>query len=170
VLVVAGVVVGEDVVVGVVVVCVGVVGVVSVWVVGIVGVVSVGVDGVCGLVVWHWLRASALVSDTPSERFLRSATLTDVGRFEISFDRFCVALVTPVQSPLASAEDTELSWSLMPEACPPESRPEPPPQATTNEAANPRTPARIARGARRIRRVTLETRPVGIPLARVHWP
>ncbi|HEY1511507.1 MAG TPA: hypothetical protein VGF93_21035 [Solirubrobacteraceae bacterium] len=163
------VVVVDGVVVVVVFVFVGVVAVVWVCVV-VVSVVSVWVLVVCCDFVWHWLRASALVRDTPSVRLARSVGLTDDGRFETSFDRFCVALMTPVQSPLTSAEDTESSWSLIPDACPPESRPEPPPQATTNEAANPRTPARIARGACRIRPVTLETRPVGIPLGGVHWP
>jgi hypothetical protein len=148
--VVAGVVLVLVGVVGVVFVWVGVVGVVFVWVsvvvVWVVVVVSVCVVGV-GCTFAHCRRASWAIVETPWVRLLRSVELIDEGRFTTSSASRLVALETSPQFLLASAEDTESSWLLSEDASLLESRPEPPPQATTNAAANPSAPARTARDA-----------------------
>jgi hypothetical protein len=148
--VVAGVVLVLVGVVGVVFVWVGVVGVVFVWVsvvvVWVVVVVSVWVVGV-GCTFAHWRRASWAIVETPWVRLLRSVELIDEGRFTTSSASRLVALDTSPQFLLASAEDTESSWLLSEDASLLESRPELPPQATTNAAANPSAPARTARDA-----------------------
>jgi hypothetical protein len=148
--VVAGVVVVLVGVVGVVFVLVGVVGVVfvcvSVVVVSVVGVVFVCVVGV-GCTFAHCRRASWAIVDTPWVRLFRSVELIDAGRFTTSSASRLVALETSPQFLLASAEDTESSWLLSEDASLLESRPELPPQATTNAAANPSAPARTARDA-----------------------
>jgi hypothetical protein len=148
--VVAGVVVVLVGVVGVVFVLVGVVGVVfvcvSVVVVSVVGVVFVCVVG-DGCTFAHCRRASWAIVDTPWVRLFRSVELIDAGRFTTSSASRLVALETSPQFLLASAEDTESSWLLSEDASLLESRPELPPQATTNAAANPSAPARTARDA-----------------------
>jgi hypothetical protein len=147
--VVAGVVFVLVGVVGVVLVLVGVVGVVAVWV--CVVVVSVGVVSVCvvgvGCTLAHWRRASWAIVETPWVRLFRSVELIDDGRLTTSSASWLVALETSPQFLLASAEDTESSWLLSEDASLLESRPELPPQATTNAAANPSAPARTARDA-----------------------
>jgi hypothetical protein len=85
--------------------------------------------------------------DTPWVRLLRSVELSDPGRFTTASASWLVALETSPQFLLWSAEDTESSWLLRLDASLLESRPEPPPQATTNAAANPSAPARTARDA-----------------------
>jgi hypothetical protein len=80
-------------------------------------------------------------------RLFRSVELIDAGRFTTSSASRLVALETSPQFLLASAEDTESSWLLSEDASLLESRPELPPQATTNAAANPSAPARTARDA-----------------------
>ncbi len=121
-----------------VVVCVGVV------VVGAVGVV--GVVGVLGTFA-HCRRASWAIVETPWVRLFRSVELIDEGRLMTSSASLLVAFETSPQFWLASAEDTESSWLFSEDASLLESRPEPPPQATTNAAANPSAPARTARDA-----------------------
>jgi hypothetical protein len=137
-------------VVGVVLVFVGVVGVVFVWVcvvvVSVVGVVFVCVVG-GGCTFAHCRRASWAIVETPWVRLLRSVELIDPGRLTTSSASRLVALDASPQFFLASAEDTESSWLFSADASLLESRPEPPPQATTNAAANPSAPARIARDA-----------------------
>ncbi|MGZ4223981.1 MAG: hypothetical protein ACXVR0_11920 [Solirubrobacteraceae bacterium] len=150
-LVVAGLVVvfvGVVGVVGVVVVLVGVVGVVVVCV-GVVVVGAVGVVGVVGVLgtFAHCRRASWAIVETPWVRLFRSVELIDEGRLMTSSASLLVAFETSPQFWLASAEDTESSWLFSEDASLPESRPEPPPQATTNAAANPSAPARTARDA-----------------------
>jgi hypothetical protein len=150
VLVVAGVVVVFDGVEGVVVVWVGVEGVVVVWVcvvvVVAVVVVFVCVIGVLGTFA-HCLRASWAIVETPWVRLSRSVELIDAGRCTTSSASWPVALETSPQFLLASAEETESSWLLSVDDWLLESRPEPPPQATTNAAANPSAPARTTRDA-----------------------
>jgi hypothetical protein len=149
VLVVAGVVVVFVGVDGVVVVFVGVDGVVFVGVDGVVAVDVVGVVFVLGPVlrVWHCARASCPMVETPWVRLLRSVELTEGGRFTTAFASPLVAFETSPQFPWAIAEETASSWLLRVEPWSAESSPEPPPQATTIEAAKPSTPARTARGA-----------------------
>jgi hypothetical protein len=146
--VVAGVVVVLVGVVGVVVVLVGVVGVVSVCVCVVV-VATVGVVGAVGVLgtFAHWRRASWAIVETPCVRLFRSVESIDDGRFTTSSASRLVALETSPQFLLTSAEDTESSWLLSEDPSLLESRPELPPQATTNAAATPSAPARTARDA-----------------------
>ncbi len=167
-----GVVVLVVVVVGGVVVVVVVVGVVVEVVVVGVDVVVVVVVEVLVLVVAAFvvtggvLQAVAASSPTVLAPWLRlAANVPSIP------DRFATSLLNVVDAwaacahwPAATAEEIEprslfkvLAWSL-------ESSPPVLPQAASTETANPSVPARTARGALRIRGVTLEGGPVALAL------
>jgi hypothetical protein len=135
VVVVVGV-VGVDLVVGVVV------GVVVVVVVGVVVVVVGAVD-----VAWsrQSLTASRAIVLAPWVRFRRSVGLTVAGSVCTSRFSAALAFAAAPQLPEETAELISSAWPLSAIDWSPESSPEPPPQATTNEAAKPSPPARIAR-------------------------
>jgi hypothetical protein len=114
---------------------------------------------------WHSETAWSASLETPSFRLVVSERLTVGGRFAASFRSDAAAFSAAAQLPDWTAVDTEsrAAWRLF--AWSPESRPAPPPQATRDEAARPSPPARSARGAKRIRGVTLEARSVAVALA-----
>jgi hypothetical protein len=102
------------------------------------------VDAVCG---WQSLWASWAIVLAPWLRLLRRVELTVAGRVWTSPERTALALTAAPQLPDWTADETASAWLLKALDWSPESRPEPPPQATTNDAANPSPPARMARGA-----------------------
>ena len=113
--------------------------------VSVVGVVSVWVCVSAGR---HSRRASwATVRSALAAGCCAASALTELGRLATALASSVVALDAPLQLPEDSSEETWSSWPLSVFAWSPESRPEPPPQATTNAAANPSPPARIARCA-----------------------
>jgi hypothetical protein len=78
---------------------------------------------------------------------LRRVELIVTGRVCTSPERTELALTAAPQLPDWTAEETASAWLLRAPDWSPESRPELPPQATTNDAANPSPAARMARGA-----------------------
>ncbi len=91
------------------------------------------------------LDASALTVAAPWPRFSIRVVLTLDPSAPTSFENCCAAPAAPEQSPAEIADEIELSWALRLLAWFEESRPLPPPQATTNAIAKPRLPARNAR-------------------------
>jgi hypothetical protein len=156
----------DEVVVEVVVVGV----VVDVLVVGVVVLVLVEDDAVVGsdgvlAACWRQSRwASFAIVVAPWLRLLRKVGLIVTGRFWTSWFRDTLALIAAPQLPDCTAALTSLPWPLSESDWSPESRPAPPPQAATHETAKPSPPARMARGAKRIRGLTLEGRAVGFGL------
>jgi hypothetical protein len=73
--------------------------------------------------------------------------LTVTGSVWTSPLRTELALSAAPQLPECTADEIRSAWVLSAFDWSPESRPEPPPQATTKEAAKPSPPARMARGA-----------------------
>ncbi len=147
----------EVVVVGVVVDVV-VVGVVVVVVVVVVLLLLLGDDVVVGIdcVVVATCRrqsvcASFAIVTAPWSRFLRNVGLIEIGRFWTSRFSAALALTAAPQLPDCTAALISLPWPLSDRDWSAESRPAPPPQAATHEAAKPSPPARMARGAKRIR-------------------
>jgi hypothetical protein len=107
----------------------------------------VGVDVAVEICSRQVFRASSAIVLAPWLRFCRNVGLTLTGRVWTSLFNEALALRAAAQLPDCTADEI---WS----ACPlsaidslPESRPELPPQATTNEAANPSAQAKMARGA-----------------------
>jgi hypothetical protein len=82
--------------------------------------------------------------------------LTDGGRFTTALLKVVMSVATASHWPALTSDEIWSSWLLRLSAWSDESRPEPPPQATRNETAKPSPPARSARGAKPIRRLTLE--------------
>ncbi len=125
------------------------------------------VAGVGVVVAWcrrQSLAASCAIVEAPWLRLPRSVGLSVAGRFWTSLPRAALALTAAPQSPDSTAELISFPWPLSAIDWSPESRPALPPQAATHETAKPSPPARMARGAYRMRDPTLEGRPVGIPL------
>jgi hypothetical protein len=107
----------------------------------------VGVEAVDTACWRQSLPASWAIVPAPWLRLLRRVGLTVTGRVWTSRLRAALAFRAAAQFPESTAEEI---WS----ACPlraidwlPASRPDPPPQAATNETAKPSPPARMARGA-----------------------
>jgi len=148
------------------------------------GLTDVGAEIVVGaaivpalLVTGQSCAASSPIVLAPWLRSAWSWALTDRGKFATSLLKVVAALAASAQSPAATADETEFRSPLKLFAWSAESRPEPPPQAASRAMAKPRTPARIARGAWRIRGLTLEARAVarasgshGRLRTRPHWP
>jgi hypothetical protein len=107
----------------------------------------VGVDAVEDVCCRQFLRASRAIVLAPWVRFLRSVGLMVTGRVWTSRFSATLALTAAPQFPDPTAELIWSAWPLSAIDCSPESRPEPPPQATRNETAKPSPPARMARGA-----------------------
>jgi hypothetical protein len=158
-----------------------VVGVVVVVVVVVVGVVVVDVlledDVVVGIdcVVVPACRrqsvcASFAIVTAPWLRLLRNVGLIEIGRFWTSRFSAALALTAAPQLPDCTAALISLPWPLSDRDWSADSRPAPPPQAATHEAAKPSPPARMARGAKRIRGLTLEGQAVGVGLDPPYWP
>lgn len=99
-------------------------------------------------------------------RLLRTVPLTELGRFSTRDFSATVSDCAALQSCWFSAL---LIWprsALSDDACWPESSPEELPQAATETASGAINPAKRARGAERIRALTLEAPAVGVALAR----
>ena len=160
---VVDVVVVEVVVVGVVVEVV--VDGVLVLVLALVDGVVDGVDCVLAVCCRHSRRASFAIVVAPWLRLLRRVGLIVTGRFWTSWFRAALALTAAPQLPDCTAALISLPWPLSESDWSPESRPAPPPQAATHETAKPSPPARMARGAKRMRGLTLEGQQVGFRLA-----
>jgi hypothetical protein len=109
--------------------------------------------------------ASRWIVLAPWLRFEISVELTEGGRLATAFAKLDAAVPAAPHWPAPTAAETESSWLFRVFAWSLESRPEPPPQATSNATAKPSPAARSARGAWRIRERRLEARPVGFPLA-----
>jgi hypothetical protein len=95
--------------------------------------------------------ASFAIVTAPWSRFLRNVGLIEIGRFWTSRFSAALALTAAPQLPDCTAALISLPWPLSDRDWSAESRPAPPPQAATHEAAKPSPPARMARGAKRIR-------------------
>jgi hypothetical protein len=94
--------------------------------------------------------ASALSVLAPWPRLRARVELTVDGRAATWLWNDAAAPRAVPHCPAVTAEETELSRALRSAACWLESRPAPLPQATTKATANPRLPARNARGFRLI--------------------
>jgi hypothetical protein len=95
---------------------------------------------------------------------LRKVELTDGGRSATRLLKVVTAFAAAMHWPELTAEATVASWLFRFEASDDDSSPEPLPQAARSETAKPSPPATSARGAWRIRGVTLDTRAVSFPL------
>lgn len=95
----------------------------------------------------------------PWRRLACKVPLTLDGRAATASVNLCTAPLAAAQSPERTAASTLASWPLSESAWWPESRPALLPQAASESAATPIRPATIARGARPIRSLTLETAP-----------
>jgi hypothetical protein len=149
--------------VGVVVVLVEVVDdvlllVVLVFVVGVVDVLLVELEP------WQSTAASWLTVEAPCARFWASVVLIVEGRLATESENERAATLAAPQWNEATAEDRVFSWLLRSAAWFPDSRPLPPPQATTNDTAKPSPPARNARDPLPIRYLTLEAMTVAFLL------
>jgi hypothetical protein len=141
----------------------------------VVGVVVVLVDGVLVVVALvvvlvlvvcvQSLAASWATRDTPLARLLRRLALTEAGRSATELLRLSLASEAARQLWLSTALEIWSSWLFSVLASPAGSSPELLPQAARMEMAKPSPPERSARGAWRIRDLTLETPAVGFSLA-----
>jgi hypothetical protein len=118
---------------------------------------------------WHCCVASCLIVLAPWLRSRCSVELIVDGRFATPLVSALAALDAAPHCPEATAEEIESSCAFNVLDWSDESRPEPPPQAARKAVARPRPPARSARGAWRIRGVTLEALAVAVRLG-AHWP
>jgi hypothetical protein len=98
-------------------------------------------------VVWQSCAASAATVLAPWSRLRRSVGLRVACRFATSLPKPATALLAAPHCPESTADETASSRLLRFEDSPPVSRFAPPPQATRKATANPRPPARSARGA-----------------------
>jgi hypothetical protein len=107
---------------------------------------DVVLDDVVGVVeqstVASWLMVAA-----PCRRLLIRAEATDGGRPSIAPLKFPAAVLAEPHCMESTAARTWSSWELRLMDWSVESRPPPPPQATSNDVASPSPPARSARGA-----------------------
>jgi hypothetical protein len=126
---------------------VGVVVVVVVVVLVLVLLADVELEAAVALVLelWQSLAARSPTVAAPWARFCSRVVLTVVGRFSTSLLKARAALVAGPHWPDWTAVEIDASWSFRLLAWSPVSRPLLPPQATTNETAKPRPPARNAR-------------------------